>query len=63
MKKEALALFGNPDLILFGLLLFVACFAGILIWTFAKSNKEKFQLASQIPLHEEPVTGDLKNEE
>jgi cbb3-type cytochrome oxidase subunit 3 len=62
MKKEALSLFGNPDLILFAFLLFFFSFLGILWWTFHKSNKKKFDLASRIPLTEEPITGDRSNE-
>lgn len=62
MKKEALDLFGQPELILFAFLLFFVSFLGILFWTFHKSNKKKFELASQIPLTEEPITGDLTNE-
>ena len=62
MKKEALSLFGQPELILLAFMLFFFSFLGILWWTFHKSNKKKFEAASRIPLTDQPVTGDLHNE-
>lgn len=50
MKKEILSQFGHPDLILFGFLLFFACFMGVLIWVNQKSQKSYFDKMSQLPL-------------
>lgn len=50
MKKEALDLFNNPDLILLGFILFFATFIGILIWVFRKSQSEHYKNMSTIPL-------------
>lgn len=62
MKKEALSLFNQPDLILFAFMLFFISFLGILWWTFHKANEKKFEAASRIPLSDKPVTGDLSHE-
>ncbi|NQZ02824.1 MAG: cbb3-type cytochrome c oxidase subunit 3 [Bdellovibrionales bacterium] len=61
-NEKALSLFGHPDLILFAFLLFFFSFCGILYWTFHKANKKKFELASRIPLTDEPITGDMTDE-
>ena len=62
MKKEALAGFGQPELILLAFMLFFFSFLGIIWWTFHKGNKKKLEAASRIPLTDQPVTGDMNNE-
>jgi len=61
MKKDALSLFNQPELILLAFLLFLFSFLGIVVWTYHKSNKKKFEQASRIPLEDEPITGDQKS--
>lgn len=53
MKSEALALFNMPLLPLIGLLIFVALFVGIVIWTYHSSNQEKFEASARLPLEDE----------
>ena len=49
MKKEILAQFGQPDLILFGFLLFFGCFLAVLIGIVFSSKTNYFEKQAQIP--------------
>ena len=59
MKKEALSQFGNPELILFGFLLFFTCFLGILVWVSWKNNRKHFDKMSHMPF--ERNSDEVKN--
>ena len=39
--------------VLFGLLLFVGIFSGIVLWTFRKGSNAKYDEASRLPLEQE----------
>lgn len=53
-------LVGWAELALIG---FVAAFVAILIWTFARRNRAKFERAKQLPLEDEKIlTGDRRDE-
>lgn len=50
MKKEALSHFTQPDLILFGFILFVVCFLGVCVWVNLKSRQGIYKNLEKIPL-------------
>ncbi len=50
MKKEVLSQFGQPDLILFGFLLFFFCFIGMIFWVYHRSRKDHYTKMSKLPL-------------
>lgn len=50
MKKQILAQFNNPDLVLFAFLLFLFTFLSVVLWTFRKNGKKHYQQMSQAPL-------------
>lgn len=52
MKAEAVTAFHIPGLPMIGLILFTVVFIGIVIWTFHSSNREKFEVASRLPLED-----------
>lgn len=52
MKKQILAQFNNPDLVLFAFLLFLITFLGVVIWTFRKTGKGHYEKMSLAPIDE-----------
>jgi cbb3-type cytochrome oxidase subunit 3 len=54
MKQVVLSQFDIPWIPITGLLIFVICFGAYTYWAFKKSNKEAFDEAAQIPLHDAP---------
>ncbi len=59
MKKQILAQFNNPDLILLAFLLFLVTFIGVVFWTFRKSGRGHYQKMSQAPLKDNGNGGQL----
>lgn len=53
MHKEALMFFTDTQLTLFALILFVACFAGVLLWINRQDTKELYEYMEHLPLEEE----------
>jgi cbb3-type cytochrome oxidase subunit 3 len=53
MKQEVLKQFDLPWIPLTGLIIFVACFALYIFFTYRKSNKSFYEKASLIPLQDE----------
>lgn len=50
MKKQILAQFNNPDLVLFAFMLFLFTFLGIAFWTFRKKGRDHYDKMSMAPL-------------
>lgn len=50
MIKELLAQASPLHLVIFGLLMFWFLFLGIVMWTYRRGAKEKYEEASRIPL-------------
>lgn len=50
MKKEALIGFPYPTLTVIGLLIFFTFFLVMIFWLFHKSQKDKLEYSSRIPL-------------
>lgn len=50
MKKQILAQFNNPDLILLSFLLFLITFLGIALWTYRKGSKVHYDRMARVPL-------------
>ncbi|NJM34301.1 MAG: cbb3-type cytochrome c oxidase subunit 3 [Rhodomicrobium sp.] len=45
-----------------GMLIFMALFAGVLIYVFWPGNKKRFERASRIPLDRDPDDSELRGE-
>ena len=56
MKKEALSHFNNPDLVLFGFMLFFFTFIAVLFWVYRKSSGVEYAKLAQLPLLDEDNT-------
>lgn len=52
MKAEAFAHYTDVPLTLVGLILFVAVFAGAVIWTGLKENRRKYEKIARHPLED-----------
>ncbi len=53
MRQEALRYFTDTQMILFAMLLFIACFAGIVLWVFRKNANQIYAHMERLPLEEE----------
>ncbi len=52
MKSEAFLHYTDVTLTLTGLILFVAMFVSVLIWTGLKGNQKRYRKIEQIPFHD-----------
>jgi len=53
MKQEVLRQFNLPWIPILGLMIFFACFVVFFFYTYRKSNKKYYEIASFIPLKDE----------
>lgn len=64
MIQQALRNFQYPFLTSIGLLLFLAVFIGVLLWTFRKNGPDFYRIMESLPLEDSPRSathGDLKS--
>ncbi|MBT3235128.1 MAG: CcoQ/FixQ family Cbb3-type cytochrome c oxidase assembly chaperone [Bdellovibrionales bacterium] len=57
MKQLVLGQMDMPWLPITGLLIFLAFFIAVLLWSYRKSSNEIYQQAAQLPLNEAEVRG------
>jgi len=52
MKEDALSQFQGGSLMVVALLIFVVCFAGIVLWAFRRSGRRHYERMAALPLDE-----------